>query len=85
MKILHLYEISLLNISYFFISNIFKKQINFTIEYNFQNINNFYFNNGLILSRDNFTSTNKSNDIIDQNKELYSIRNDEFQKYENLI
>jgi hypothetical protein len=58
---------------------------NFTIEYNVQNTNNFYVNTDLILNQNNFHSITKSDNIIDQTKELYSSRNNEFQQYENFI
>ena len=58
---------------------------NFKIEYKFSNTNKFYFNNNSISDRNNYISINKSNDIIDQTNRVCTIRNDEFQNYNNHI
>ena len=59
---------------------------NFKIEYNFTNINNYCFNNGLTSNRNKYISFNNSKDIIDQTKQLNTTRNNEFTtSYNNYI
>ena len=58
---------------------------NLKIEYKINNTNNFYFNRDLITNPNNYISINKSNDRIDQTKELYTARKDESQNYKNYI
>ena len=63
-------------------SNISK---NFKIEYNFRNINNFYFNKGFTWDGNKNIYFNNSYEVIDQIKHLNTTRNNKLKNYKNYI